>query len=59
MALLTYSQRELLTFSHTMDFSFSQFSTFFQKYLETNDTSFESPRIELLELSMILGVARP
>ena len=55
----TYSQRQLLTFGHIMDFSFSQFSPFFQNDLERNDTSFESPKIELLESSMKLGVARP
>ena len=52
-----YSQRQLLTFGHMMDFSFSQFSAFFQKDLEANDTSFDSPKIELLESSMTLGVA--
>ena len=54
---LIYSQRQLLTFGHIMDFSFSQFSPFFQNDLERNDTSFESPKIELLESSMKLGVA--
>ena len=54
-----YSQRQLLTFGYIMDFSFSQFSPFFHKDLETNDTSFESPKIELLESSMKLGVAQP
>ena len=54
-----YSQRQLLTFGHIMDFSFSQFSLFFQDDLEINDTSFESPKIELLESSMKLGVAQP
>ena len=44
---------------HIMDCSFSQFSPFFQNDLERNDTSFESPKIELLESSMKLGVARP
>ena len=52
-----YSERQLLTFGHIMDFSFSQFSIFFQKVLETDDTSFESPKIELLESSMKLGMA--
>ena len=42
-----YSQRQLLTFGHIMDFSFSQFSPFFQNDLERNDTSFESPKVEL------------
>ena len=32
-----------------MDFSFSQFSTFFQNDLETNDTSFESHNMGPLE----------
>ena len=54
-----YSQRQLLTFGHIMDFSFSQFSPFFQNDLERNDTSFRSPKIELLESSMKLGVAQP
>ena len=38
-------------------FLFSIF-TFFQKNLETNDTSFESPKIELLESCEKLGVAK-
>ena len=42
-----------------MDFSFSQFSIFFQKDLETDDTSFESPKIELLESEKKLGAASP
>ena len=54
---IMHSQRQLLTFGHIMDFSFSQFSPFFQNDLERNDTSFESPKIELLESSMKLGVA--
>ena len=37
-------------------FLFSIFS-FLKKDLETNDTSFESPKIELLESSMKLGMA--
>ena len=52
-----YSLRQLLTFGHIMDFPFPQFSPFFQKNLETNDTSFESPKIELLESGEKLGVA--
>ena len=39
-------------------FLFSIF-TFFQHDLEKNDTSFESPKMKLLELSMKLGMARP
>ena len=54
-----YSERQLLTFSHIMDFSFSQFSFFFQNDLERNDTLFESPKIELLESTLKLGVAWP
>ena len=42
-----------------MVFSFSWFSSFLKKDLELNDTSFESPKIELLELAMKLGVAWP
>ena len=52
-----YSDRQLLTFGHIMVFPFPQFSPFFQKNLETNDTSFESPKIELLESGEKLGVA--
>ena len=37
--VVTYSQCQLLTFDHVMDFSFSQFSPFFQNDLERNDTS--------------------
>ena len=48
---------QLHTFGHVMDFYFSQFSSFLQKNLETNDTSFESPEIELLESGEKLGVA--
>ena len=40
-----------------MDFSFSQFWPFLQQNPETNDTSFESPKIEHLDLGKILGVA--
>ena len=40
-----------------MNFSFSQFSHFLQQNLETNDTSFESPKIALLESGEELGMA--
>ena len=49
------SNCQLLTFGRIMNFFFSQFSTFFQRYLETNDTSFESPKIEPLESVEKLG----
>ena len=52
-----YSFQQLLTFGHVKDFSFSQFSPFLQKNLETNDTSFESPEIEDLDSGKKLGVA--
>ena len=54
-----YSLRQLLIFGHIMVFPFPQFSPFFQKNLETNDTSFESPKIEHLESGKKLGVALP
>ena len=40
-----------------MDFAFPQFLPFFQKNVETNDTSFESPKTELLESGEKVGVA--
>ena len=40
-----------------MDASFSQFSAILQKNLEANDTSFESPKIELLESGKKLSMA--
>ena len=46
---ITYSSRQLLTFGHVMELSFSQFSPLLQKNLEISDTSFESPKIELSE----------
>ena len=52
-----YSLRQLLTFGHIMDFAFPQFLPFFQKNVETNDTSFESPKTELLESGEKVGVA--
>ena len=57
--LVLYSFPLLLTFGHIMDSSFSQFLEILQKNLETNDTSFESPEIKLLELGKKLGVATP
>ena len=53
----TYSEPQLLTFGHIMDFPFPQFPPFIQKNLETNATSFESPKIELLESGEKLGIA--
>ena len=47
----------MLTFGHIMDFAFPQFLPFFQKNVETNDTSFESPKTELLESGEKVGVA--
>ena len=38
---------------------FELFQLTFQQISETNDTSFESPNIELLELRKKLGVALP
>ena len=38
-------------------FLFFSIFTFFQKNLETNDTSFESPKTELLESGEKVGVA--
>ena len=52
-----YSLCQLLTFGHIMDFAFPQFLPFFQKNVETNDTSFESPKTELLESGEKVGVA--
>ena len=52
-----YSLCQLLTFGHIMDFAFPQFLPFFQKNVETNDTSFESPKTELLESGEKMGVA--
>ena len=52
-----YSLRQLLTFGHIMDFAFPQFLPFLQKNVETNDTSFESPKTELLESGEKVGVA--
>ena len=54
---IIYSLRQLLTFGHIMDFAFPQFLPFFQKNVETNDTSFESPKTELLESGEKVGVA--
>ena len=44
-----YSIRQFLTFGQVMDFSFSQFSPFCKRDLETNDTLFKSPKIEPFE----------
>ena len=44
-----YSLRQLLTFSHIMDFAFSKYLPLLQKNLKTYDTSFESLKIEHLE----------
>ena len=57
---LTFIQSASLAYVRSYNglFLFSIF-TFFQKDLETNDTSFESPKIELLESSMKLGMAWP
>ena len=54
-----YSFAQLLTFGHVMDSTFSQFSKTLRKNLETNDTSFESPKIEFLESGTKLGMALP
>ena len=40
-----------------MDSPFCHFLAILQKNLETNDTSFESPKIELLESGEKVGVA--
>ena len=47
----------MLTFGHIMDSSFSKHLDILQKNLETNDISFESHKIELLESRKKLGVA--
>ena len=47
----------MLIFSHVMDSFFSQFSVILLKNLETNDTSFESPKTELFESGEKVGVA--
>ena len=44
---------------YVMDSSFSKFSAILQKNLETNDTSFEGPKIELIESGKKLGIASP
>ena len=54
-----YSFPLFLTFVHVMDSSFSQFLAVLQKNLETNDASFESPIIVLLESGKKLGMASP
>ena len=55
--IVNYSLSQLLTFCHTGEFSFSQFLPLLQKSLETNDTSFESPKIVRLESGKKLVVA--
>ena len=54
-----YSRERKYRHPHYRGNMFSWFSPSFQKYSVTNDTSFESPKIELLESSMKLGVAWP
>ena len=53
----TYSLRQLLTFGHMMDFSFSKFLPPLEENLKTNDTSFESLKIEHLYSCKKWGVA--